>query len=194
MNAGPFATNNDRVLKTKPRKTVEDYLRLPEGTRAELIEGEILTSPSLRERHQAVVGNLFALLRAFIRECRLGRIYTAPFDVHLPSGDVVEPDLIFVATEHASILKDWIRGVPDLLVEVVSPDSAERDRIVKRHIYERNGVREYWLVEPAEHAVEVLEFSAARFVSRGYFEEADRVTSGVLAGLSLPVRAIFEQD
>lgn len=151
-------------------------------------------SPSPRERHQAVVGNLFALLRAFIRERRLGRIYTARFDVHLPSGDVVEPDLIFVATEHGSILQDWIRGVPDLLVEVVSPDSAERDRIVKRHLYERNGVREYWLVEPAERAVEVLEFSGGRFVSRGYFEEADRVTSGVLAGLFLPVRAIFEQD
>lgn len=177
--------------KVKRRKTVEDYLKLPEGSRAELIEGEILMSPSPRERHQAVVGNLYVLLRAFVLGRKAGRVYTAPFDVHLPSGDVVEPDLIFVSARNQSIIQDWIRGVPEILVEVVSPDSPERDRIVKRHLYEQNGVREYWLVDPADRAVEVLKLAGSRYAPHGYFEENDVVTSALLEGLSIAAREIF---
>lgn len=179
------------MIRTRPAKTVDDYMKLPEGARAELIEGEILMSPSPRERHQAVVGNLYILLRTFITGRKAGRVYTAPLDVHLPSGDVVEPDIVFVSARNESIIQDWVRGVPDLLVEVVSPDAPERDRIVKRHLYERNGVREYWIVDPAERSVEVLKLAAKEFASHGYFEEGDLVTSALLEGLSIPAREIF---
>ncbi len=72
------------IVKMRPRKTIEDYLNLPEGARAELIEGEIFRSPSPKELHQRIVGNLFAYLRAFIQAHSIGKIYVAPFDVHLP--------------------------------------------------------------------------------------------------------------
>jgi Uma2 family endonuclease len=179
------------VIKARPAKTVDDYLRLPEGTRAELIEGELYMSPSPKIRHQRVVSNLHLALRQFAEAKKLGMVLDSPMDVHLPSGDVVQPDVIFVAEARRAILVDWIRGAPDLLVEVISPESSERDRIVKRHLYEQNGVREYWLVDPEARSVEVLKISGSRFNPAGYFEVSDRVTSPVLPGFSLSVSEVF---
>ena len=176
-------------VKSRPRKTVEDYLKLPEGVRAELIEGELFMSPSPKDRHQRVLFNLALELRLFVKANRLGEVWIAPFDVHLPTGDVVQPDIIFVAEGNSRIVQGWIRGVPDLLVEVVSPESQERDRVVKRDRYARNGVKEYWIVD--EKGVEVLALSGDQYLSHGYFEAGDRVTSLILKGLSLPVQAIF---
>lgn len=179
-------------IKTRPRKTAEDYMRLPEGTRAELIEGEIYMSPSPKEKHQRLVLNLASALKAFAEARGLGRIYVSPFDVHLPSGDIVQPDVIFVSRSRLDIIRDWIRGVPDLLIEAVSPDNPERDRAVKRDLYARNGVPEYWIVDPEERSVEILRLRGAAYEARGFFEEADTLTSPTMAGLSLPIRPLFE--
>jgi Uma2 family endonuclease len=180
-------------LKTRPRRTVDDYLKLPEGTRAELIEGELLMTPSPKLPHQNVALNLAASLRAFVMERGLGRVFVAPTDVHLPSGDVVQPDVLFVASARSGILQDWIRGAPDLLVEILSPEGVERDRLVKRDLYARNGVKEYWLVDPEARSVEVLGLNASgRYEPSGYFEERDTVASPVLAGLALPVVELFQ--
>jgi Uma2 family endonuclease len=177
--------------KLKPRKTAEDYLKLPEGVRAELIEGEFFMSPPPKLRHQRVVSNLHLALRRFAESGNRGLVLDAPMDVYLPSGDVVQPDLVFLGTLNRALREDWIRGVPDLLIEVVSPESAERDRIVKRHLYEGNGVLEYWIVDPQKGTVEVLHASPKGYAEHGYFEESDTVTSAVLPGLSLPVREVF---
>ncbi len=96
-------------------------MRLPEGTLAELIEGEICMSPSPRVRHQRIVSNLHRLLAEPVRSGKTGPLFVARLDVPPPSGDVVEPDLMYVSHSRASILQDWIQGVPDLLIEVVSP-------------------------------------------------------------------------
>jgi Uma2 family endonuclease len=172
-------------------KTIEDFLSLPEGTLAELIDGEILMSPAPRESHQNAVGNLHAELRAFVHARKLGRVFLSPFDVHLPSGAVVEPDLVFVSTARSRIVQDWVRGAPDLLVEVVSPDSARRDRVRKRALYAENGVSEYWIVDPAEESVEVLFLKAGAYESAGTFRADDAVASPLLAGLELPARRVF---
>lgn len=180
------------VLKTRPRKTVDDYMKLPEGTLAELIEGEILMSPSPKDRHQKVVGNLYLHLRLFIDSRKLGLIRMAPFDVHLPSEDVVQPDVIFVSTKNRKMVKDWIYGAPDLLIEVVSAEGVARDQIVKRALYARNGVPEYWIVDPEAKGIEVLQLRGSEYVPHAYFEEADTLGSPVLSGLNLSVREIFE--
>lgn len=179
------------ILKARPRKTADDYMKLPEGMLAELIEGEIFMSPSPKARHQRMCENAYVALRRFVEERRLGRVHMAPLDVHLPSGDIVQPDVLFVAGDNLGIIRDWIRGVPDLVIEVLSPEKAERDRIVKMDLYARNGVREYWIVDDAARAVEVYVLAAGRYEPRGYFRETDSVTSAVLAGLSLPAREIF---
>ena len=162
-------------------------MKLPEGTPAELIEGELLMSPSPKQRHQVVIGNLYVALRGFVEARGLGRVFVAPFDVHLPSGDVVQPDVIFVAAANADIVRDWIFGAPDLLVEAVSPESAPRDRIVKRELYARNGVRDYWMIDLEGRSVEVVGPDGPI----GFHEIDAAVASRVVAGLSLPVRGLF---
>jgi Uma2 family endonuclease len=176
----------------RPRKTIEDYMSLPEGVRAELIDGEIFMSPSPKYRHQQIQKRLSRLLDDFVTSQALGEICVPPLDVHLLSGDVVQPDIIFVAAANRGIVQEWIRGVPDLLVEIVSPEGAERDRIVKRDLYARNGVREYWLVDDATRSVEILTLSQGRYAPYGFFEEGDCATSVVLPGLALPVRDLFD--
>lgn len=167
-------------------------MRLPEGVLAELIDGEILVSPSLFSLHQETVVNLVGLLREFVKGNRLGKVLTAPMDVHLPSGDIVEPDVFFVATENLPIIQDWVRGVPDLVIEVLSQHGVARDRFVKRDLYARNGVREYWIADPATRSIEVFALRSRQYEPAGYFQEGAVLTSTVLSGLSLPVTEIFE--
>jgi len=180
-------------LTSRPRKTVQDYMSLPDDVRAELIDGEFLMSPSPREPHQRISMNLAFALRSCVHANRLGRVYSAPFDVHLPTGDVVQPDVLFVSKANEGIIQDWIRGAPDLVIEIVSPELPERDRIVKRDLYARNGVREYWLVDDASKSVEILRLESTRFVPHGYFELQDVIESPTMPQLKLPVRDVFAE-
>lgn len=179
-------------LKSKPRKTLEDYLKLPEGTRAELIEGEIFMSPSPRVRHQRIVLKLSLVLNDYARKTGSGEVFVAPLDVHLPMGDVVQPDLIFVSEAKRAIVQDWVRGVPDLLVEVLSPEGADRDEIIKRDLYARAGVREYWIVDGDARAVEVLTLAGGRYQAHGYFQAPATLASKALPDLAAALSEIFE--
>ncbi len=168
-------------------------MNLPEGCRAELIDGELYLSPARRVPHQWAVGNLYALLAPFAHSRKLGKVYLAPFDVHLPSGDIVEPDILFVAWGNLGIVQDWVRGVPDLVVEVLSPDGIERDRFVKRDLYASNGVREYWIVDPEAKAIEVFVLRDGGYDASGYFEIDDILVSPLLPELKLPVAGVFAE-
>lgn len=148
-------------------------------------------SPSPRYRHQRIVQNLYRILDPWVRSQSLGEVCLAPLDVHLPSGDVVEPDLIFVAASNRGIVRDWIRGVPDLLIEVISPEGADRDRIVKRERYAQNGVREYWIVDDTTRSVEVLRLDGNRYEPRGYFQSGEQIESPTFPGLALSVLDVF---
>jgi Uma2 family endonuclease len=177
--------------RTRPRKTVEDFMNLPEGSRAELIDGDIFMSPSPRTKHQIVVGNLFALLREHVSRRSLGRVFVAPLDVHLPSGDIVEPDIFFVSNENLEIVQDWVRGTPDLIIEVLSPDGRERDRIVKRDLYARNGVREYWIVDPEAGTIEVFTLQAMEYGEAAYFEKHEILVSPLVPDFKLSIARAF---
>jgi Uma2 family endonuclease len=184
--------------RARPRKTLDDFMSLPEGTRAELIDGELFMCPSPREPHQWAVANLHLLLGGFVKSRKLGRVYTAPFDVHLPSGDIVEPDILFVAKDNLGIVQDWVRGAPDLVVEVLSPDGIDRDRFVKRNLYAQNGVREYWIVDADSKSIEVFtlrvgtpQAGLARYEPNGYFENDDILVSPLLPEFQPAVADLF---
>ena len=179
-------------LQTRPRKTVDDFMRLPEGTLAELIDGEIFTSAAPRVPHQGVILNLAVALKAFADRGAFGQVLLSPMDVHLPSGDIVEPDLIFVRRENLAIIQDWVRGVPDLLVEVLSPSHPERDLIVKRELYARNGVGEYWIVDPDDRSVQILKLSGNRYEPAGYRKGRQALVTDLLPGLTLAVESLFD--
>ena len=134
----------------RPKLTYEDFLGLPDdGKRHELIDGEHYMTPAPSVRHQSVVAALTHWLRAHVLAEDLGLVLPAPVDVVLSEHDIVEPDLIFLSNERRDrVTEANIQGAPDLVVEVLSDSTRRRDEITKRHLYERRGVREYWLVDP----------------------------------------------
>ena len=134
---------------TRLRFTYRDYLLLPEGDRRELIEGDFYVVPAPSIRHQTVAANLGTLLRERVRRNRLGIILWAPTDVVLSPETVVQPDILFVSNERRGIITEPnVSGAPDLVVEILSPGTEERDRELKLNLYARYGVREYWIVDP----------------------------------------------
>ena len=187
---------NAMAATSRPLKTADEFMALGDEVRAELIAGEIFMAPAPTRWHQNVAGNLYELLAPHARtrgrgDASWGTVWIAPLDVHLPSGDIVQPDLIFVRTENWEILQDWIRGTPDLLIEIVSPSNAERDRIVKRALYARNGVSEYWIVDPDVRTVEVLRLRDGTYEPAGYFGAGTELVSSVLPDLRLPIDEVF---
>jgi len=147
------------------RKTIDDLHAMPGESRIyELIRGEIIVAASPSEPHLEATKELFYLLTPLDRVHRLGMVYIAPFEVHLPTGDVVEPDLFSLSTERWSLRKrTHIEGAPDLMMEIVSRSSRTRDRVVKREIYEASRVQEYWIVDLRERSIQALSLRDGRY-------------------------------
>jgi len=180
--------------KTKIKFTYEDYKSLPESEtkRYELLEGELIMVPSPNEYHQRISGNLEFILRAFVKDKNLGRIYDAPFDVAFSGEDVVQPDILFVSKERFQIITDEeILGAPDLVVEILSPATAERDRTYKRTLYARYGVHEYWIVDPEKKTIEVLSIGKVGFETSGMYRKTDILKSPIFPGLTIKLPDIF---
>jgi Uma2 family endonuclease len=178
----------------RPPKTVEDYLALPDDVRAELIGGELYVTPSPDEHHQRISQEICVLLRNALGRTAFGEVFYAPLDVHLPGGDVVQPDLLVVARERASIVERWVYGAPDLVVEILSPTHRERDLVVKRHLYARAGVREYWIVDGEPRGVEVLALEGEAYEPRGWFTGARELVSPLLGPLGATADSLFPPE
>src|SRR6266699_2854047 len=133
-----------------------DLLVMPDdGRHREIIDGELLVTPSPLSDHQRIVGRIASSLFFYLRDHPVGELLTAPMDVILGDYDVLEPDLLLILNEHRGIIQDWVRGAPDLVVEVLSPTTASHDRGPKLKAYARFGVPECWIVDPDQQAVEV---------------------------------------
>jgi Uma2 family endonuclease len=163
--------------------------------RHELIAGEHLVSPSPGRRHQAISMNLSRLLASFLHETRLGRVYAAPFDVVFTPHDVVEPDLLYVGAErHAVVGEANVQAAPDLAIEILSPSSRKVDELRKRDLYERQGVREYWIVDPVAETLKVFRRGADEAYGRPQLltlHDQDVLATPLLPGLGLALAEIF---
>ena len=135
--------------------TFETFIEwVDEDTSAEWVEGEVYFMSPASTEHQDIVGFLAAILRYFVEHYQVGRIYAAPYRIKLP-GYAPEPDIMFLAAEHTGRLrKAHLDGPADLIIEIVSPESVERDRIKKFNAYESAGVTEYWLIDPDHQMAE----------------------------------------
>lgn len=179
-----------------PKLTWEDYLAIPpDGKRHELIDGEHYVSPAPNVRHQRVSANLHFHLAQVVRRAGLGELFYAPLDVKLSDFDVVQPDIVFVAREHAGRLTEFhLAGPPDLAVEVLSEGSRRQDEVLKHHLYDRAGVAEYWIVDPELETVKVCRrgegggFDPAAELAA---ERGERLETPLLPGLSLPLVDLF---
>lgn len=138
------------TLKSPPRTMMEVFKMLPEGTLAELISGNLYMSPSPTRSHQLIVQELFMAVSNFVKNGNLGEVYIAPFDVFFDEhSNAVQPDILFVTSERLSIIKpDAVHGTPDLIIEILSPGNAKHDRERKKALYEKFGVKEYWVIDP----------------------------------------------
>ena len=148
--------------------TYEDFLLLPEdGNRHEVIYGEHCMTPAPATRHQRISMRLSGALFTFLEEHPLGEVFAAPIDIVLSETDIVEPDLVFIASARAEIVTEQnIQGAPDLVIEILSPGTRRRDELVKRKLYASFGVREYWIVDPDLDAVRVHRPSAQGDLAR----------------------------
>lgn len=178
--------------------TYDDLALFPDdGKRHELIDGEHYVTPSPNQKHQAIVGNLYALLWNHLKQRPIGRVFVAPFDVVFSDFDVVEPDILFISNARkASVLTSAnVQGAPDLVVEVGSPGTRRRDETLKHRLYERCGVSEYWVVDPELDVIKVFRSIAGRYerVHELTCDAGDVLTTPLLPELRLTLVAIFDE-
>ncbi len=172
--------------------TYDDYRRMPEDhIRKEILGGDLYMTPAPSPAHQELVLELGSRLRLHISAHGLGKVFVSPVDVVLSPVDVVQPDIVFVRTSKLDIIgEEAIQGAPDLVIEVLSPSTAARDRGRKKDTYEHFGVTEYWIVDPENRVLEVyhLEGPAYRVMNRiagGEYQPA------FFPGLSLDVDRLW---
>jgi len=176
--------------------TYADTLEWNENFRAEVIGGEIFMMAPPGTIHQDIIGEFFVFLHGFLKG-KTCRAYIAPFGVRLfPKQDLsddtlVEPD-IAVVYDRAKIDKRGCNGAPDMIVEILSPSSARYDQIVKFRLYQKAGVREYWIVDGENRVVHVHTLSDESYVTAVYGED-DKVPVSVLPGCMIPLKEVFTQ-
>ena len=176
--------------------TYDDFLLFPDdGKRHELIDGEHYVTASPNLKHQQVLLNLTLLIGTWLDSRPIGRMFFAPFDVVFTNFDVVEPDLLYLSNQRMVEVAtpQHVRGAPELVVEVASPSTRSRDETIKRRLYERNGVSEYWVVDPDIDVVRVYRrgdegFARAMELRR---DADDVLVTPLLPGLELALARIF---
>ncbi len=176
----------------KQKATYDDYALLPEGAKYQLIDGEIIEMPTPIVAHQNAVLNLAFEFEKLNREKKLGRVIIAPMDVFLDIHNTFQPDVMFISNERASIIgTDIVRGAPDLVVEVLSPSTAYYDLRKKMPIYFKYGVKECWIIDVSECAVERYALINGEPTRLSKSIGNERITTPVLPDLTLSAEEIF---
>lgn len=178
------------------RLTYDDFVHFPDdGMRHELIDGEHYVTPSPNLKHQRILGNLYQQIRNHLDAHPIGEAFLSPFDVVFTDFDVVEPDLLYMSRDRAATIltEKHVRGAPELVVEIGSPGTRTRDETIKRRLYERAGVSEYWFVDPDVDVVRVYRPEDGRFGKATELtrESGDVLTTSLLPGLEMPLARIF---
>jgi len=173
----------------RPRRkiTYEEYASWPEeGRRYEILDGEAVEMSAPSPDHQEIVFRLWKALDGFLLGSKGGKAYGAPLDVVPEEHWVVQPDVLAIRRENLGIVgRNAVVGVPDLLVEVLSPGTESRDRGVKRDLYERVGVRELWLVDAEQRTLWQYEAQAGVLREVGVHRGSDRFGSRAFPGLTV---------
>ena len=174
----------------KAKMTAEEFFQLPESSQIiELIHGEVTVSPTPIPKHGIATMNAAIWLTKNIAD---GRVFHSPMDVYLDDEEVLQPDVFWISGARLSIISEKrIDGAPDLVVEVFSPSTAQRDRTVKFDLYEKHGVREYWMIDPVNQYMEVYQLVEGAFKRQGVYGIEDTFASSVLGGKVVDVKTIF---
>lgn len=182
------------VQRAQVRFTYDLLKSTPDdGKRYEILDGDLHVTPAPNRRHQRLSKWIQHFLFQHVElEGRLGEIYDAPFDVILADDQVVQPDLVYVTKQRASLLSDrGLEGAPDLAIEILSPKTRERDLTLKRAVYGRFGVAELWFVDPDADRISVWTLREGGYQLVGDFGPADRLQSPVLPKLVIDLERVF---
>lgn len=179
--------------------TYKDYLSWPDNERWEIIDGNayLMTPPS--RIHQEILREIFTSFAVYLKD-KPCRVYSAPFGVRLPSGDedtdrdiktVVEPDIVVVC-DKSKLDDEGCKGAPDLIVEIVSPSTARKDRVEKFNLYEKFGVKEYWIVEPESKIVSVFTLQDNKRYGRPeIYTDEDKIKAFIFDDLVIDLKSVF---
>lgn len=161
------------------KKTVQDYLQLPEGAPYQLLNGKLVMSPAPNRNHQKLIVELIAYIFQVCKDKKIGEVYVAPCDVYLDDENVVQPDVFFFANNRLHFLSDrGAEAAPDLIIELLSPSNAYYDLRYKLDLYERFGVKEYFIVDPEDNMVVAYRLLNGKFGEQ--YREKNSIRSEVL--------------
>ncbi len=180
------------ITDEKKKYTAADYDLLEEGAPFQLINYDLIMSPSLLPVHQIILGRIFRQLSDFLDAAQNNGITMfAPVDVHFDDGNIFQPDLIYIAAERTDMVKDRVRGVPDMVLEILSPSNAYYDLRQKKDVYEKFGVKEYIIIDPIAKNAELYFLKDGNYLLQQKAQQADVLRSVILPGLELDLNKIF---
>ena len=190
----PVARETAPRCGSEIRLTYEDYLRVPAGLRYELVEGELRMPPSPSTFHQRVSKRLLRALMEAHEDKGRGEVFDAPCDVVLSEHNVVQPDLFFIFKERLGIVdKANVLGVPDIVFEILSESTDQWDRVTKRRLYAKYGVKEYWIIDLQARTIEVASHSGTDFTTAGVYPEGAIARSILVPDLSVDACSLFKE-
>ncbi len=179
-------------MANKMKQTVEHIIHTNELS--ETINGEEIMGSSPFKKHQKVVSNIYFEIRKFLEKQKIGEIFLSPLDVIFEENvNRLQPDLIYINNENMTIAQDWIRGIPDAVIEIVSKGNFTHDTVIKRNVYEKYKVPEMWLVFPEEECIEIFVIENDRYELYSSAELTGNVSSKVITSLKIPLEVIFKQ-
>jgi Uma2 family endonuclease len=160
----------------------------------ELINGYLMKKSAPRPQHQNISMYLSIEIGTFVKNRGLGKLFASPIDVFLDDLNAVQPDLVFIPTENqAMITDDGIIGIPDLMIEIISPSSVLRDRVDKKNLYERLNVKEYWIIDPQYQDIEIYSVQNGRYeLYSGVTMFEGELKSTIFEGLTIDLAELFE--
>lgn len=183
------------------KMTYTDFLEIdiPDGDTSvyELIRGELVKRASPNTPHQRVSVKLIRHLDRYNESNKAGQLFHAPYDVYFDEENAgIQPDLVFVTHKRRSIIREnnGIVGAPDLLVEIISKGTMDKDRVLKKDLYEQFGVQEYWIVDPRNRSIEVYQLQGERYALFSFAADEGKIKSSVLPDFELEVNAIFPEE
>jgi Uma2 family endonuclease len=189
--------HTDDARESRRKLTYADFVRFPDdGRRHELIDGEHYVTASPNLRHQFVLQRLNVALANHLKASRAGHVFFK-VDCVFSFFDVVEPDLVVVLKDRNEILtKRNIKGAPSIVVEVLSPSTSKRDRIIKRDLYERQGVKEYWILDSVRNTITIHRLATKRFKQPEILrlQNDDTLRTDLLPGFALTLEELFAED
>ncbi len=186
---------NAQALKKARKLTYEDFMKIPyDGKQYELYKGDLFMVPAPSIRHQDIVVKLDRNLGVFVEKNNLGKLFVAPCDVVFSDNEIVKPDIIYISNKNLSIIKELnIQGVPDFLIEIISPTTSYNDKKIKKQIYEKYGVEEYWIIDPVNETLEVFVLEKGKYKLDDIYSKNDKVKVKSIEGLEVDLKRVFSE-